>query len=107
MQTERKVSEIVIDLIKISAKQLSDKLDKVIYNQRYIKADTTEIGRMLQEFYKSSNKTEYYKGQFVIKNMSDSQAKDLLTRQGVSPQVVAALSDNKFTVQYLINLMKK
>jgi hypothetical protein len=39
--------------------------------------------------------------------MTDAQAKDLMIRQGVPPQVVAKLSDNKFTVQYLVSLIKK
>lgn len=32
-----------------------NKLDKIINNQHYIKASNTEIGRMIQEYYKSCN----------------------------------------------------
>ena len=90
--------------------EISNKLDRVLKNQQYIKADTTQIGQMLQDFYRQNpqqNNKSNYRGQFVIKNMTDAQAKDLMVRQGVSPQVVAQLSDNKFTVQYLVSLVQK
>lgn len=90
--------------------EISNKLDRVLKNQQYIKADTTQIGQMLQDFYRQNpqqNNKNNYRGQFVIKNMTDAQAKDLMVRQGVSPQIVAQLSDNKFTVQYLVSLVQK
>lgn len=99
----------VINFIQDLNNKVMNKLDNIISNQRSIKADTNEIGRMLQGYYKQSNivSNGQYRGQFVIKNMTDSQAKDLLVKQGVPAHVVAQLSDNKFTVQYLVNLMKK
>jgi hypothetical protein len=95
-------------------KQIVEALKLINRQNQCIKADTTEIGRMLQAFYQEeklkSSKNVANKNvcnQFTIKNLTDAQAKDLLVRQGLSPEVVARISDNKFTVQYLINMVQK
>jgi hypothetical protein len=95
-------------------KQIIEGLKILGKQNQSIKADTTEIGRMLQAFYqeeriknsKNDNRVDYNRP-FTIKNMTDAQAKDLLIRQGLSPQLVSKISDNKFTVQYLINMVQK
>lgn len=92
-----------MDKIYVALKEIVSRLNTIISNQKYIKADTTEIGQMLRTFYKNSNSKINCTVPFVIKNMTEAQAKDLM-RQGMYPEYVALLSDNKFTVVHLYKL---
>lgn len=99
-------AEIIINILEKLCKEVSNKMNLIIKNQSYIKADTTQIGQMLQQYFQQHNAVINTNVPFVIKNMTEAQAKDLM-RQGMLPEVVAVYADGKFSVQYLYALLRK
>ena len=88
------------------AKEIISKLNILIKNQKYIKADTTAIGQMLQEYFVQRKQQINSNVPFIIDGMTEAQAKSLM-KQGLYPEVVALYSGNKFTVAHLYKLASR
>ena len=94
-EKKRTLSEIVLS-----------RLNVIIQNQKYIKADTTAIGQMLQQYYRNQKAEINSNVPFIIDGMTEAQAKSLM-KQGMYPEVVALYSGNKFTVAHLYKLASR
>lgn len=86
--------------------EIISKLNILVNNQKYIKADTTAIGQMLQQYFIGKQAEINNSVPFIIEGMTEAQAKSLM-KQGMYPEIVALYSGNKFTVAHLYKLVSR